>query len=76
MPIVKFAYLCDQCGTRSQEYAMWPFCRECGNGVCDDCAANGTHTEPDVDQPVTCVCADCLNIQIHREEQEKYGYFF
>ena len=34
MSMVRFATTCDVCRERSEEYAKWPSCVECGDDVC------------------------------------------
>lgn len=36
--IVRFAVICDLCGTREEEYGPAPWCPECGRDVCRKCA--------------------------------------
>lgn len=59
MTLVRFACICDRCKKRSEEYTAWPSCRECLDDICEDCLVTGTKTDADVDQPETCLCADC-----------------
>jgi len=40
MSIVRFATLCDRCGSRSEEYTAWAICRECSDDVCPNCSTN------------------------------------
>jgi primosomal protein N' len=37
MSKVRFASICDDCGSRSDEYVAFPICRVCGDDVCTHC---------------------------------------
>ena len=45
MGLVRFASICDHCGTRSQEYEAWPTCMECNDDVCPACEVLGQYDE-------------------------------
>ena len=54
MSMVRFAMLCDKCGSRSDEYTGWPHCRECGEDVCPACSTN-----PSEDERNLATCNEC-----------------
>lgn len=65
MAIVRFATICDHCGTaRSEEYIAWPSCRECLQDTCPECATPGSHEEEEWESGVrvTCLCHTCHGV--------------
>ena len=60
MTVVRFATTCDRCHERSEEYTAWPYCRDCLEDICPDCAEPGSLIEADLDQPATVQCRRCL----------------
>jgi hypothetical protein len=64
---VRFATVCDTCGTRSLEYETYYLCRYCGGDVCDVCGSD--IREPDGDQgEATCVFCRATSLQ-YKEDQ-------
>jgi hypothetical protein len=63
MSHVRFATTCDVCGKRSEEYATWPYCRECGIDLCPE------HRNHDFSDPETgrTLCANDVGCQLERE---------
>lgn len=61
MSMVRFANLCDcrDCGARSEEYQMWPVCRECGQDICPTHMAQGSFHEGDGETRSSVVCIEC-----------------
>lgn len=56
MALVKFAFICDQCGIRGQEYQSYPHCIKCGDDVCLECCVAGSYDE----ESGTAICRPCL----------------
>lgn len=61
MSIVRFATTCDirDCGTRSEEYQMWPVCRECQQDVCPTHMAPDSFHDGDGETRSSVVCVEC-----------------
>ena len=68
MTTVKFCAICDapNCGKRSEEYAAWPYCRECKLHTCPDHTVPGSHRDEernvdgeDVQTYGSVYCTDC-----------------
>jgi hypothetical protein len=55
MSMVRFATLCDQCDSRSEEYFAYPTCRDCQDDICPACMVPGTH-DPEFG---VCMCKRC-----------------
>lgn len=53
MTLVKFAVVCDLCGTRGEEYGGGYSCDDCMRDVCEDCSAWY------VDGTTRALCWDC-----------------
>jgi len=58
---VRFSSLCDfpSCGARSEEYATWPDCRDCGEQFCGKHQEPGSYREPDESSGHDCLCREC-----------------
>jgi hypothetical protein len=63
MTLVRFATLCDQCGTRSREYTAWPTCAGCHADICSACLSPGSLVETDGEQPERCLCVPCALVE-------------
>jgi hypothetical protein len=59
MSIVRFATICDGCGTRGPEYQAYLHCRECLDDVCPAC---DVAPERDEERGAT-LCARCAELQ-------------
>jgi hypothetical protein len=67
MSIVRFAMICDHCGTRSPEYTPWLTCRECGDEVCNACIVPGS--ADDESGKATCLrCDEDARVVVDGEE--------
>ena len=45
MSMVRFAYVCDKCQKRGEEYGFMPNCRDCGENCCEACDLASERTE-------------------------------
>ncbi len=45
MTLVRFAFVCDNCGARGPEYGSMGHCVECGDDVCEKCATKPADPE-------------------------------
>ena len=57
MRLVRFAFVCDRCGERGEEYAPMAWCVECGDDVCFACSAREVDAESGLVE-----CARCAAI--------------
>ena len=55
MALVKFAFICDLCGVRGQEYESYPHCIKCHSDVCPECFVEGSYDE----ESMTAICELC-----------------
>lgn len=64
MSTVRFATLCDVCGKRSEEYARFPRCIDCGDDICPNCTVSVAFGgDPDKE---AAVCPACDTLYSHR----------
>ena len=63
MSLVRFATVCDVCHKRGEEYAAFPWCRECGRDVCADCRS----TDWDDPENGTGICKECATGEKSKE---------
>lgn len=68
MSVVRFAMLCDHCGSRSCEYTPWLTCRECGEEVCNSCIV--PDSADDESGKATCLrCNEDTKVQAKTERE-------
>jgi hypothetical protein len=69
MSMVRFATICDQCGKRSEEYAGWGDCRECGDDVCPADILPGTFNE----ETGKCLCRRCSAESVSQKRDTRHA---
>lgn len=63
MSEVRFAFVCDFCGTRGVEYETMLACRECGLDCCERCTADpGLDWDADATRSKA-LCKECAALE-------------
>lgn len=65
MSIVRFAMLCDKCGSRSKEYGCHARCKDCDLDICGMCDEEDERTEDEANKTL---CHDC---QVIRDQEAR-----
>lgn len=72
MSIVRFASICDLCGSRSAEYSAFPSCGECAADICPKCTVTATLDEES--GKALCINCDeepeccCVRVDVDRDD--------